>query len=89
MEWVALLKDGGPLGLAGIMTYLFLAERVARDKERDAATSRYDSLLAILLKHMPDSIKADVENVTALRAVDTSIGGMRGILDLLVRKVGA
>lgn len=55
---------------------------------KDAQT-RYDALLALLLKHMPDSIKADVENVAALKGVDAGLGGIKNMLDLLLRKGGA
>ena len=75
--------------LVALLAFMSLTLWRTLQAERAAATARYDALLAILLKHMPDSIKADVENVNALKAVDASMVGMRSVIDLLARKVGA
>lgn len=96
-EWI---KQGGLAALAGVMTYFFIMERIARDKERaatdtareterTACTTRYDTLLAMLLKMVPDSIKSDNENVAALRGVEAGLGALKASQERIERKVGA
>lgn len=93
----AILPDLGKaligLGPGGILAFIFWrqwqASEAARDTERTAATARYDTLLAMLLKLVPDSIKSDNENVAALRGVEAGLGALKAAQERIERKVGA
>lgn len=91
-----LLADVGKaligLGPGGILAFIFWrqwqASEAARNEERGAAITRYDSLLAMLLKLVPDNIKADNENVAALQGVANGLDAIKAAVERLERKAG-
>lgn len=89
LEWADLWKNFPGLAFGLTMLYLFLKERIARDLERTLWMGRYDTLLAMLLKLVPDAIRSDSENIAALKGVSDGLVALKAGQERLERKVNA